>query len=93
MSAIIVGNEFTIIIVISNIGVIVRIKCSATQPSSTQNSFESSSKFFIKNWINNGIECRVGVAEPWEDFKCRIANASFTKCCYNIDTKEWHPAN
>lgn len=58
-----------------------------------KNSFECGPKFRIEYRIDNRIECRIRVAEPWEYLECLATDARFTKGRNNVNAKEWHPAD
>jgi len=57
-----------------------------------QNPPESLSELRVKYGVYNGIEGRVGIAQPREYLEHNARYAGLAEGCHNIDAEEWHPA-
>ena len=57
-----------------------------------QDPAKSFPEFGVKYGVNNGIEGRVGVAQPCEYLEYNARYAGLAESGHDIDAEEWHPA-
>ena len=69
-------------------------RAAAAAPLVTgQDLLEGQPEFQVEDGVDDGIEGRVGIAEPGEKLEDDGRDAGFAKRCDDVDAKEGHPTD
>lgn len=92
----IIGDELAIIACIYIVVVVVEGAAAAEQSRPLpfqEDPLESLAKLCVEYAVDDGVERRVGVAEPRENLERRFTDARFAEGGHNVHTEKGHPTH